>query len=37
MLEKSNYKKFQLGCENLASCFDRKKIALEVLEFIIRD
>ncbi|MCO5268220.1 MAG: glycosyltransferase family 4 protein [Brumimicrobium sp.] len=34
ILEESNYKQFQVGCKKLAQDFDRKKIAIEMLEGI---
>ena len=37
MLDEHRYKEFQLGCENLAKAFNRKQIALQVLETITTD
>jgi glycosyltransferase involved in cell wall biosynthesis len=37
ILEKEQYSKYQRGCKNLAESFDRKQIALQVLETIIID
>jgi glycosyltransferase involved in cell wall biosynthesis len=37
ILEVDNYSKFQRGCKNLAEAFDRKQIALQVLETITTD
>lgn len=37
MLDYQLYQEFQKGCEKLAQAFDRKQIALEILETIITD
>ena len=37
ILEEEHYKEYQKGCKNLAEAFDRKQIALQVLETIITD
>lgn len=37
ILDKKRYENFQKGCENLAHAFDRKQIALQILETITTD
>lgn len=37
ILNEQSYKDHQKGCEKLAEAFDRKQIALQVLETIITD
>ncbi|MDA8816759.1 hypothetical protein N9N25_01190, partial [Schleiferiaceae bacterium] len=37
ILQEKQYSEFQKGCKNLAEAFNRKKIALQVLETITTD